>query len=488
MSALAIVRLATTTILLACPATDFVSRSFAGETSGSDAPLIHSASISAEAQSAILKEFTAALPDGWSIMQTQRESAPGDWRTFDRVGFLVEGRKDGDWFSTWFLPRDWIGIRRPDPKRRREVHWEGILVGKEVKSITNGPPAVQETVRKLSMIAALDVNSWKTTPVVFRGRYDNADSTARRLIRQFCSTDEERREAAFSLSISGVPAKSIFLDYAANGAGLTREFCISTLGEFRSKDCVQALIAVLSDASVSENGRYYAINALDRIGDPEGGPILVTVLKRLTSHRDVSYIAKALAHMRYAPAGEELLAHLENETNEWTKMTLANTLAVLRYKKAIPVIEKLCTTKELDSTWAFGDSRSTDSSPELALLRLTGSWGDAADGVRLMLLGPRSPRIGKDLKLALMLENVGDKELSILNYISGTLVINGKENRLGPWGWDGMINFGVDTVWRYPLDLSALINEAGDHSIQYSVGNAKSNVLVLKIPSAVPER
>src|SRR6266536_570927 len=76
------------------------------------------------------------LPLGWSVTRTQPGSTPDDWENSSpRVGFLVEGSNGKDTFRVWFLPRDWVGIRKLPNKAPRTCYWEGILVGDHYKTI-----------------------------------------------------------------------------------------------------------------------------------------------------------------------------------------------------------------------------------------------------------------------------------------------------------------------------------------------------------------
>jgi len=60
----------------------------------------------------------AILPAGLSIKQTRLGCSPSDWHSFDdQAGFCVEAAGGNHWLRVWFLPVDWIGIRKVQNSR-----------------------------------------------------------------------------------------------------------------------------------------------------------------------------------------------------------------------------------------------------------------------------------------------------------------------------------------------------------------------------------
>ena len=119
-------------------------------------------------------KFTEAvrkvLPRGWGITRTQPACTPEDWETNSpKAGFLVEGGNGKDTFRVWFLPRDWVGIRKVRNKAPRTRYWEGILDGSYCKTIT---AASDETF--CDRMRHLFRESSQGTPSLCNGGYDTA--------------------------------------------------------------------------------------------------------------------------------------------------------------------------------------------------------------------------------------------------------------------------------------------------------------------------
>lgn len=442
--------------------------------------------LSADAKAQILRDVESILPEGWSITGTTENSTPDDWLASGGGGFLVEGRKNDHTFHIWFLPKDWIGIRKPDRSRRRLTYWEGILVGREYKTITESHDvAVQKAVRKLKMSTPSLVNSgWRNAEEIFKGRFEKADRKARSLMERFCKDEASRNEAAHSLIVLGVPAKGVFLEGAINGKGRAREFCVSALGYFGGKDAVEVLCRALLDPGSSDGCKKYAAMCLERLADPEAGPTLLKALRGKLWVEAATHTAGALERIRYAQAAPMILERMEREDNPHYKTEYAKALASLRYEQAITAIEKLCKVKRFTAEWAVKTWGNTylGWSAEVALLRMTGQWGQPCDGVRLLLLPPGKVEKGQPVKVALLVENVGDEDLIVIGYLSGKMVVNGQPHQVGPMAWNGMAGLRVNEVWVYPYDLSKMIPGPGKCQIRYEVGKAESNSITLDIP------
>src|SRR5438445_54573 len=90
-----------------------------------------------EVQAKYTKAVVAILPEGWAVTRTQTGTTPPDWHTdASKAGFLVEGGNGKHSFSVWFLPPDWIGIRRLPNAAPRTCYWEGILAEDDYLTIS----------------------------------------------------------------------------------------------------------------------------------------------------------------------------------------------------------------------------------------------------------------------------------------------------------------------------------------------------------------
>ena len=74
-----------------------------------------------------IEAVRGVLPPGAAITGTAHDVVPDGWISDRANGLLVEGRLGRDTFQIWILPPDWIGIRKPDPRRARPNYWDGIL-------------------------------------------------------------------------------------------------------------------------------------------------------------------------------------------------------------------------------------------------------------------------------------------------------------------------------------------------------------------------
>jgi hypothetical protein len=114
-------------------------------------------------------------------------------------------------------------------------------------------------------------------------------------------------------------------------------------------------------------------------------------------------------------------------------------------------------------------------------LRLTGNWGQPADGIRLLFLPPEKSVVGKQMPAVVLIENASNKDLDVTKYYYGIVIVNGVNHQLPEGAWDGRFNLDIGDVWFRPIDLYEMISTPGKHEVQYQVGNAKSNVLSIEV-------
>jgi len=162
-------------------------------------------------QEQIIRRLRAALPQDWSITGTALNRTPDDWYTLDNRGFEIDGKKGEHVFQIWFLPKDWLGIRQIRANRLRLVYWEGVLMGRDFKTITNTDQiSVQQAIQQLDMNTPSLVNGgWHEAQTLFKDRMSEVDSRAQSLVRRFCSDQPCKDEAAYSLIVLGIPAVAV---------------------------------------------------------------------------------------------------------------------------------------------------------------------------------------------------------------------------------------------------------------------------------------
>ena len=193
--------------------------------------------ITNDQQEQIIRRLRTVLPQGWAITQTAMNKTPDDWYTLDKRGFEVDGTNDEHVFQIWFLPKDWLGIRRSRTNRMRLVYWEGVLMGRDFKTITNTDQVpVQEALHGLDMHTPSLVNSgWYEAQKLFNDRMSEVDSRAQALVSHFCRDQSCKDEAAYSLIVLGVPSRTITLDCAEHAREDAQGFCVSALDIWEGK-------------------------------------------------------------------------------------------------------------------------------------------------------------------------------------------------------------------------------------------------------------
>jgi hypothetical protein len=447
--------------------------------------------ITNDQQEQIVKRLRKVLPEGWTITHTALNRTPDDWYTFDSRGFEIGGKNAEHAFQIWFLPKDWLGIRQNVPNRRRTVYWEGVLIGREFKTITNTDQAsVQEALQDLDMHTPSLVNGgWYEAQELFKGRTSEVDSRAQELIAQFCKNRSCIDEAAYSLIVLGVPSLTLTLDCAEHGRENARGFCVSALGYMGGQESVRVLGNVISDPLTSPQVQKYAAMSLNRIGDPSSGPALLRALHTISWPEAAEQTAEALGTIRYEIAAPELLSRMKREPHDaHQQVYYARALASLRYKPAVPNIEQLCKTTKVSGDWILKEQQHEYLGwvPEIALMRLTAPWGQPSDNIRLLLLPSENPVMSNQIRVVAVIENVGDHNLDILGPPGGDVIVDGTKYHRDSVIMDGNITLSVNDVAAHPIDLSGLIADGGLHRVQYQLGTAISNQLILQVPPLKP--
>ncbi len=414
------------------------------------------------------------LPPGWSVMRTVSGSTPPDWWTNDPdAGFLVEAQNDKDILQIWFLPLDWVGIRKVPNRACGAVYWQGVLAGEKYKTITfASDDTLQSRVQHLgghSMSTPCLTNSGYDRALrLFAGKLDRADRVAASLIEQHCRTSDELDEAVFSLNVLGVPSCKLFLRIARQARGPERGRYTSLLGLLGGEEAIGLLCDIATDLQVPAPHRHYAVMDLDQYQDRRIGPCVHTALKQMPDGESLACVAKVLAHRRYKPAEADLLDRFKLLPNtSYAKGSLAQTLAAFRCQAAIPELRRVL--RELPRK-----QKESDDPPggfDLALLRLTGDWGEASEDARLFVVPPKRSRLGEKMELTVYLEASGVKPIRIGPLprergllVDGKSVFKDEEIGIimGPiW------SLSPGDVWSFTCDLTPYVKAPGVHKVQY---------------------
>ncbi len=434
----------------------------------------------------------AILSAGWSVTKTRTGSTPSDWHTFDpNAGFLVEGGNGKHSCRIWFLPKDWIGIRKVKNSATGSVYaCDGVLTGDDYKIITHttltGDAEYNFYCRMNQGLfppgclgcPSLVNGGYLTALQIYAGRLEEADRIASRLLRKYCPTREERVVAVRSLTILGVPAKSVFLRAAReNGGSFTSE-----LGLFGGEEAIGILCEVVADPGIGDGERGYAASALEGHVDPRIGPALHTALKQVTHPNAVSRTVRALIHVQYQPAAPDLLAALEREPVEYNHGDLAESLATLDYKKAVPVLRRIVekVRREPDRYALIGEQL------EASLLRLTVERPKPPGDSRHLILPPPPAVVGQQIVLKILLENTGSRPflVCVVTDPKDGLLMNGRplrERKPEPGFICGMAwDMPPGRVYLTTCDISDAISRPGAYTFRY----ADSNQVTLTVKAA----
>jgi hypothetical protein len=439
-------------------------------------------------QAKLKKAVEGILPDGWTITKTSAGVTPSDWETSTpKAGFLIEaGDSNGATAQVFILPRDWIGIRKLKNQAPRTCYWEGILVGDTYKTITaSSDDKIQERVHDLfgrgSMSTPSLVNSgFDQAMEIFKDKCKEADQTAQALIKDHCNTPKEFTEAAHSLIVLGVPAKSVFLRAARDVESDDKDLFCSALGYIGGEEAIGVLCDIVVDERVPDYRRKYAVMALDGHTDKRIGPALVKALKNLRNEEAIEAVARLPIIVRYQPAAPELISALKRMESSYSKADVAQALAALRCKEAVPEIKKLLEDLQKDKQAFEFEGRKV----ELALLRLTADWGKPSKDVRLLVVAPEKVALGDKIQVRMYEENIGQQILESLYTPQLELEVNGKpltENK-DLFVYDGP---GSRThpgeVKHMSLDLSSYLKKSGTYKLRYVVGDARSAEITIRI-------
>jgi hypothetical protein len=262
-----------------------------------------------------------------------------------------------------------------------------------------------------------------------------------------------------------------------------------------SKDSVRILNAIVADPLTDSDVQQSAAFALRQRGDSSSGAALLAGLKLTPPEnlRTARSIADALGHLRYRPAGAEILARLSGEPERHFQELYAGILADLRYQPAVAAIQALCKTAQIDAEWVHKQSPLGGGAkrlPEISLVRIVGPWGPESGGLRLLLMPPLHPASGGRVLITALMENTGDKDT--LRDLAGVWIIDGKEYPDNTSVREGLVPviIGPDgNRAREVLDLDVRTVDVTDrlsataqtHTIVYRLLGASSNVLSITV-------
>ncbi len=425
-----------------------------------------------------------ALPQGAAVTSVTPGVVPDGWVSDDPSALLVAGTLGKAAFKIWVVPRDWIGIRKPDPARRPDEYWSGIVANADAAAITmSSDDAISDALRKLDMTTTSLVNSGRLT--TWTGRFDLANAAAEHLIATYCHDPAARDEAVYSLVVLGVPAANVYRAAAIDPTATerTRTFAIDSLGLFPGPLTSHAIAQVLGDPATPEKHRSDAAYVAEQLGDPTHGPALAFALAHTVDHDIRSKVIAAIVRIRYQPAAPAIYEALRHEHNPYYQADLCAALASLRYTPAIAEIRHVADDpfKPDGNPLDLRTDRELHDRARRALFVLAGTWGAPVKGWRFALQAQPSVKLGEPIHAQLFAENVSDQMMSYFAAVLGTLVVDGVAHPHAPTAIDGNDSFVPNQVITDDKDLTTLLVTRGKHRVWYEVDGAHSNELVIDV-------
>ena len=435
---------------------------------------------------AVQMELKAAvnsvLPAGWA-MKTTMGGSPSDWHTFDdKAGFCVEASNGKQWLHVWFLPVDWIGIRKVEHLRCMTCYWHGILKNDRFTMITyaSDDEFHHRCSRLLNGSTPSLCNGGKwTAEKVFGYHSEKTDRIAMQLVERYCKTGADLGEAANSLIVLGVPARSVMLK--AIRAGLSCNY--SVLGQMGDPESIGVLCDRLRQTPSKDV--VYALAGHDH---PKLRSALRSAIRKATYHEDIAVISRRIGQLKYLPAAPDVAAAFQRLINNYDTGDIAHALASLNYRKAIPLLEKAVANLPANANDGFRNG-----GLRVALLRFTADWGIPDENVRVHIAGPKKVRAGVKIPLSIYVEVIGKEPISTWRDVEYGLQIDGNpliERKIDEKKWfmlDGS-QFHTDTgdvmILSYDIGLHLpYLPRPASYTLQYGNGKTavSSNAIVIEV-------
>jgi hypothetical protein len=337
----------------------------------------------------------------------------------------------------WVLPRTWIGIRtRPCEGSWERVLFRAVFADAWKSLLQTTDEALTDALRTKFHSAATD------------GPGADVDLRIDALIAEHCTTEIQRDLAAASLVDAGVPVSPALRTAAIRGHGVSAAACVFALHEFPGKATVDALSRVVADPASDEKSVNAAASSLELIGEPAAGPSLMKALGRIRSPDSALGVVRALERLHWKEAGPLLLRRMREEENPGYRADYATALASIRYEAAIPDLLTMAGPVAFTAEWMLGQCTTPDDRTRaaMALLRMSGAWGEPEGGARLALLPPASPVLGGEITIVLVIENVGDADVAEIPIREGTAWVDGVAFPCGPGAYVGSFDLRPNQI------------------------------------------
>lgn len=300
-----------------------------------------------DVQNKLTQELRSAL-SGWTVGVPVPGVLLPDWKSYDAdQAFSVEAKSaKNKVLKVCFVPADWVGAYIPAGNPKPNFGDNVLIVGSYKIIFDPAEYDIQQQLYRLpgAGTASLVNSGAQASKKIFAGKESKVDSTALKLVDQYCKTPKQLVQAAQSLVRLGVPSKSVFakvLSEARAAAGNDTDYFISALAIVGGKDSVAILRKILADAGERDHNRQRAADALrqlDFFGEPESGALLATALKQMKDSEPMMYIAQALANTGYKSASSCILEAFPRFSTPYYQVEVAELLARLHCKQALPQV------------------------------------------------------------------------------------------------------------------------------------------------------
>jgi hypothetical protein len=416
---------------------------------------------------------------GVRITRVVENQVPDDWIANDQNGILVEiyrgslkvlDENERELYACriYFLPHDWIGIlpaQNPDSggQKAKRLYWTDthkIYIDCPWE-YTNYFVGLRE-----GKSTEQDRYLWKKSQSVFEEKQKEMEDKVEALLKQHCSNDACRSEAARSLSIMKVPAVETFID-CAKRLHDARRSCIHSLGFVGGRKADDTLKRLIDSSDTTDTLILRASESLVRKMGEKAGRYITRGLKKTTNLLTAEQLVGMLVQIGYKNSASSVYRWLKKDAIVDHRSVFINALAEFEYRGAKSRIKKICDEHNLYSEGLshnreYSISGVYKGNMTFACRNYLGPWGKPTDGLRFQLIPPEKVVKEKPAYVVLVLRNDSGFAVSMPTKGDITFVVDGKE---------------------LPADHS----DSVDHSTIGTLKDRSFHVLSMKLPEALKQ-
>ena len=429
----------------------------------------------------------------WTVEVIADDGIPSGWHAFSGGIHLRAMSIIPPAGECWVLPADWIGIEQASA----EAQSYELIRRSDVVIALRAPDSQGRLQSLLTELFPGPLASESRKQTAAQRTPEQAvasERMAQDLIAQFCKDGPSLRAAIDSLSELRIPADTVFADGVRSTDATVVNSAIQALAERGGTHAATLLLPELLRAEDTHTAvwrKRNAAQALLHIADSTCGPALLAALPQVQDPEAKMDVVETLERIEYHLAGGAVLALLAQATTQRQQAHYAKALASLRHAAAIPLLRQKYGDAPLTGTSLFKlrepsvMGATLDRRSEIALLRLTAPWGEPVGGIRLLLVPMEHTDVGRNCRIALVIENQSAKEQCAVSHLAdGVLTINGVRHSTAPGGCEGTFPIAHHGVWLDSGDLKPFITTPGTYRIQFSTGKATSNEVLVTVEAA----